>query len=224
MSDTIPLIQIAQVPVRDLAACIAIVEGFGEDRKANQECHATAQWILEDVGGTAEGERTGWSAFRTRLQSDSRGVYRVDITVPSGGHVPAFGHSFAVVKVGGDIVIYQSFQGSYSFARWLDRTAGPHATNYAAASGQALDAQRVQAFFLGIDRMLAHFVNGKEPSALWACLCGAPDYQEHADSFYDAVVDLFGAPEIRRGPSSNAIINAIKAGTVNVKWTRAPIP
>jgi hypothetical protein len=223
MSDTIPLIQLPQVT--DLAACTGIVENFGEDRMSNQECHATAQWILESVGGTAEAERTGWSAFRTRLQSDSRGVYRVNIKVPSGyGHIPVWGHSFAVVKVGTEIVIYQSFQGVYAFSAWLNRTAGPHATRYAAASGEALASERVQEFFLGIEGMLAHFVSGKAPSALWACLCGTPDYDEHADEFYDAAVTLFGASAARKGTYRSGLAGAISRGAVEVTWTRAPIP
>jgi hypothetical protein len=192
------------------------------ERKDFQECHGTADVILELLGGQAEGRSTGWIAFKNRLARDRRGVYRVDIRVPVREGLPRWDHTFAVLKIGTDVVIYQSFQGAYSLARWLDGTAGAH-THFAAPSGQGLAPDRVTEFFSGIEAMLARFVDGKEPSGFFSCFKATPDYADHADKFYDSAVNLFGAPASRRGMHAKTIADAIKAGSVEVRWTRAPV-
>lgn len=220
--DSIPLLQV--MPANDLAACSTLIEQLAADRADLQECHGTADLVLERLGGQAEARRTGWGTFKARLQSDRRGVYRVDLRVPAEDQLGRWDHTFAVLKMGTGVVIYQAFQGAYSLAEWLNGSAGAHAQRYAAASGEALAPERVQEFFLGVERMLARFVDGKEPSWFRACFCGTPDYEEHANGFYDDAVALFGAPPGRRNMYRPVIQAAIKAGSVQVRWTRAPVP
>lgn len=222
MSDTIPFTRIEN-PAPDVADCMAEVEALAVEQGSFQECHGTADTILNRLGGQPGAYRTGWTAFKTDLQRETRGIYRVDIRVPAHDSDSRWDHTFAVLKIGDGTVIYQAFQGAYSLSQWLNQSAGPHAQRYAATNNEPLARERVQEFFLGVDRMLQHFVNGKEPSWMRACFCGTPDYEAHADSFYDDAITLFGAPAARRNLRRPTIQNAIRAGSVEVRWKRAEV-
>ena len=225
MSDTapsIPLLQLVHV-VSELELCMAAVEKRAAETTDFQECHGTADRVMEVLGGDAGGYTQGWNTFKARHQSDSRGVYRVDLRVPGDDQLPRWDHSFAVLKVGSDTVIYQAFQGRYSLASYLDGSAGAHARRYAATGGKALSSEVVREFFLGIERMLARFVEGKEPSGWFSCFCSTPDYEDIAGKFYADAVKLFGASALMSQIDLAIIKAAIKRGSVAVRWKRAPL-
>ena len=219
--DAIPLLSMA--PGWTLADCADIVERHATVRPHFQECHGTAEEVMEELGGSEEGPYIGWKGFRARLDSDSRGVYKVDFRVPADDLHPRWDHSFAVVKVQDDILIYQAFQGRYSLSDYVNHIAGPHSVRFAAVGGAPLARDAVQDFLTGVEGMLARFEEGKPSSGFLSCCRGEPDYDDLVDKFHASAVRLFGAPANLSVNDRGVLERDIRRNSVQIRWRRAPL-
>jgi hypothetical protein len=84
------------------------------------ECHATTEVVSQALSGLAIGQCADGTlaSFKAELArvantNESR-VYRIDIE--------QFGHSFAVVQCGGEVLVLQSWVNCYSLYEWMQGT------------------------------------------------------------------------------------------------------